>query len=397
MVPMYMGEDSLSQPGHDASLVDHGSDSEGEVAGLLRQVEAGEAGIGLVVEEELPLEGAEEELAALPLEGAEDLAQQASRLLEEDHDDLASVLSQIPAETFNELFNGERTGVYEPTREETEELERALAAVDKDVRSLEKLQRQHNSPLGASAASVLPAELVESILGGHLGSHLDDSLASLSRHSGVVKEEVVIDLMGTQHLVGVHDNVASYQVHPSTDLHSQLLPNTQDALIQMDAAVFPPDAMSQLVPDLGHSQGSGATFLLPQQTHQSQGFNHNDVSALLHPSLMHQGLGNDTQQLMLTPAAVFGGGAAPPPTPNSVHQPAVANTPPFHHQNGYLQGNGQFDAKFACPLPSIPSPSMSQFTPASSSPLTSNMSTQTHQQQQLHLQQQQQSQRHADS
>lgn len=37
----------------------------------------------------------------------------------------------------------DRNGEYEPTREETEELERALAAVDNDVKSLEKLSQSH--------------------------------------------------------------------------------------------------------------------------------------------------------------------------------------------------------------------------------------------------------------
>lgn len=36
-----------------------------------------------------------------------------------------------------------RNGEYEPSREETEELERALAAVDNDVKSLEKLSQTH--------------------------------------------------------------------------------------------------------------------------------------------------------------------------------------------------------------------------------------------------------------
>ena len=35
----------------------------------------------------------------------------------------------------------DKNGQYEPTREETEELERALEAVDKDVKSLEKLSQ----------------------------------------------------------------------------------------------------------------------------------------------------------------------------------------------------------------------------------------------------------------
>lgn len=34
-----------------------------------------------------------------------------------------------------------RNGEYEPSREETEELEKALAAVDNDVKSLEKLSQ----------------------------------------------------------------------------------------------------------------------------------------------------------------------------------------------------------------------------------------------------------------
>jgi hypothetical protein len=99
--------------------------------------------------------------------------------------------------------------------------------------------------------------------------------------------------------------------------------------------------------------------------------------------ILLQNLGTDTQQLMLTPAAVFGGGAAPPPTPNSVHQPAVANTPPFHHQNGLLQGNGQFDAKFTCPAPSPAAMApVSHHFPGTVTALTSSMGTQTQQQQQ---------------
>lgn len=36
-----------------------------------------------------------------------------------------------------------RNGEYEPSREEAEELEKALAAVDNDVKSLEKLSQTH--------------------------------------------------------------------------------------------------------------------------------------------------------------------------------------------------------------------------------------------------------------
>lgn len=85
------------------------------------------------------------------------LVNQASRLLEET--DFTTVLNQIPADEFNDIFAGmllfffiklkvinniflvDRNGEYEPSREETEELERALEAVDEDVKSLEKLSQ----------------------------------------------------------------------------------------------------------------------------------------------------------------------------------------------------------------------------------------------------------------
>ncbi|XP_068081444.1 INO80 complex subunit D isoform X2 [Anabrus simplex] len=87
-----------------------------------------------VVEEEVVL-GMSEELPLDPVE----LANQATRLLEEH--DLTNVLNQIPEDAFNDLFTEDKNGEYEPTREETEELERALEAVDKDVKSLEKLSQ----------------------------------------------------------------------------------------------------------------------------------------------------------------------------------------------------------------------------------------------------------------
>jgi len=92
-------------------------------------------------QQEVAVEVEEEVLAMaeeLPLDTA-DLANQASRLLEEH--DLTNVLNQIPADAFNDLFTEDKNGEYEPTREETEELERALEAVDKDVKSLEKLSQ----------------------------------------------------------------------------------------------------------------------------------------------------------------------------------------------------------------------------------------------------------------
>lgn len=69
------------------------------------------------------------------------LVTQATNLLEES--EINNVLSTIQADEFNDFFTVDRNGEYEPTREETEELERALAAVDNDVKSLEKLSQSH--------------------------------------------------------------------------------------------------------------------------------------------------------------------------------------------------------------------------------------------------------------
>lgn len=41
------------------------------------------------------------------------------------------------------FFQVDKNGQYVPSREETEELERALEAVDMDVRSLERLSQSH--------------------------------------------------------------------------------------------------------------------------------------------------------------------------------------------------------------------------------------------------------------
>ncbi|XP_063988250.1 INO80 complex subunit D [Diachasmimorpha longicaudata] len=57
--------------------------------------------------------------------------------------DFGNVLSNLPADAFNDLFIESRNGEYEPSREEEEELERALEAVDKDVRNLERMGQTH--------------------------------------------------------------------------------------------------------------------------------------------------------------------------------------------------------------------------------------------------------------
>ncbi|XP_044264033.1 INO80 complex subunit D-like [Tribolium madens] len=70
---------------------------------------------------------------------AQVLESQASHLLEET--DISTVLSTIQVDEFSDFFAVNRNGEYEPSREEAEELEKALAAVDNDVKSLEKLSQ----------------------------------------------------------------------------------------------------------------------------------------------------------------------------------------------------------------------------------------------------------------
>lgn len=57
--------------------------------------------------------------------------------------DFGTVLNNLPPDAFNDLFIEGRNGDYEPSREEEEELQRALEEVDKDVRNLERMGQTH--------------------------------------------------------------------------------------------------------------------------------------------------------------------------------------------------------------------------------------------------------------
>ncbi|XP_011860120.1 PREDICTED: INO80 complex subunit D [Vollenhovia emeryi] len=57
--------------------------------------------------------------------------------------DFGNVLNNLPPDAFNDLFIEGRNGDYEPSREEEEELQRALEEVDKDVRNLERMGQTH--------------------------------------------------------------------------------------------------------------------------------------------------------------------------------------------------------------------------------------------------------------
>ncbi|KAG8296303.1 INO80 complex subunit D [Homalodisca vitripennis] len=80
-----------------------------------------------------------DEVLAIASMDPTELVTQASRLLEEH--DITSMLNQIPADAFTDIFLEDKNGEYEPTREQTEGLERALEEVDKEVRSLERMTR----------------------------------------------------------------------------------------------------------------------------------------------------------------------------------------------------------------------------------------------------------------
>lgn len=81
----------------------------------------------------------------LPLDAAE-LANQATKLLEEH--DFTEVLNKISDDAFSDLFSESKNGEYVPSKEETEELERALAAVSKDVH----MARESLAKLSAAGA-----------------------------------------------------------------------------------------------------------------------------------------------------------------------------------------------------------------------------------------------------
>ncbi|CAG9826428.1 unnamed protein product [Diabrotica balteata] len=89
-------------------------------------------------------------------------------LLEEN--DINNVLNTIEVDEFDDFFTVNRNGEYEPSREETEELEKALAAVDNDVKSLEKLSQSQgllDSLLDENALSETLVQIPEMFHNGY--------------------------------------------------------------------------------------------------------------------------------------------------------------------------------------------------------------------------------------
>lgn len=87
----------------------------------------------------------------LPLDAAE-LANQATKLLEEH--DFTEVLNKISDDAFSDFFAESKNGEYVPSKEETEELERALAAVSKDVHLARESLAKLSGAAGGTAGDV---------------------------------------------------------------------------------------------------------------------------------------------------------------------------------------------------------------------------------------------------
>ncbi|XP_060534917.1 INO80 complex subunit D [Cylas formicarius] len=117
----------------DSSLCNTGVDntpfSSSELSNEMVQADSPE------LEEDLQID----HVLALNENGLEQALVTQGHLLEET--DISNVLSTIQVDEFSDFFNVNRNGEYEPSREEAEELEKALAAVDNDVKSLEKLSQ----------------------------------------------------------------------------------------------------------------------------------------------------------------------------------------------------------------------------------------------------------------
>ncbi|KAF5270964.1 hypothetical protein FQA39_LY08267 [Lamprigera yunnana] len=119
------------------------------------------------------------------------LVNQATNLLEES--EISNVLNTIETEDFNDFFTVDRNGEYnEPTREETEELERALAAVDNDVKSLEKLTQSRG---------LLDSFLEEDTLeGSNINTILKSKKLPPVNHVNIKKKKNVQQLLGSLEL-----------------------------------------------------------------------------------------------------------------------------------------------------------------------------------------------------
>ncbi|XP_057339156.1 INO80 complex subunit D-like isoform X1 [Microplitis mediator] len=123
-----------------------------------------------------------------------ELDQEVFAALDPNEHDFGNVLNTLPVD-LNELFLESRNGEYEqPSKEEAEELERALEEVDKDVRSLEQME-QTRSLLERNLERM---EQTHGLLGRNL-EHLESSHGLLERNleqsHGLLEPALLAQLM----------------------------------------------------------------------------------------------------------------------------------------------------------------------------------------------------------
>ncbi|KAH0548454.1 INO80 complex subunit D-like [Cotesia glomerata] len=123
-----------------------------------------------------------------------ELDQEVFAALDPNEHDFNNVLNTLPVD-LNELFLESRNGEYEqPSKEEAEELERALEEVDKDVRSLEQME-QTRSLLERNLERM---EQTHGLLGRNL-EHLESNHGLLERNleptHGLLEPALLAQLM----------------------------------------------------------------------------------------------------------------------------------------------------------------------------------------------------------
>ncbi|GFU28369.1 INO80 complex subunit D [Nephila pilipes] len=215
--------------------------------------------------------GAIEKSLELPLDTAE-LANQASKLLDEH--DFTEVLNKIPDDAFNDLFVDTRNGDYIPTREETEELERALAAVSKDVHlakeslaklsssttgpDLEELERTieiHGSLLGAdNLTSAIDENSFADLPNNHMdtlnaisSSFSTSDLNSLSQVFSAIPDNIDQNNLPTVTETSLIPNSVSVPLSNSELSHSHMLNGHSDILAGLHPLQLDPTFSNSLL------------------------------------------------------------------------------------------------------------------------------------------------------
>ncbi|XP_064643696.1 INO80 complex subunit D-like [Lineus longissimus] len=179
--------------------------------------------------------------------------EQATKLLE-DHD-INEVLNKLPDEAFD-IFTGKNGEYNIPTHEETEELERALAAVSETVnRTKESLGKmgliEEQSDDDELAKHIADTILNQHLHQDHLGTFGDDNLHDLANS---ISEN---DLKTMSQVLTSSALSSALNVGVEEKMHSVSPPSTMSAVTQQSVALA-----------LDHTQIQG---LIQSQIHTTQG------------------------------------------------------------------------------------------------------------------------------